>query len=278
MMRPRGRSFFFSLLIVLLLQRFSAAQSEPYRLTLREAIEKGLQKNLSVLVADSQVQEAEGTSTRRFSQLLPRVHTRSYANLQTVNLAAFGFNFPGVPTLIGPFSNYDFRVSAEQSVVDLQSYRAWKASQSQVRSDKLDYQDARDVIIRSIASLYLNGQAAQARIEAAQTRVTASDALYKLARDKHDSGTATGVDVLRAQVQLANDQQALLVAQNDLKQTLLTLARQMGMSPGTRLELAETLQYRALKQNPPDVLLPNALQARADYLSLARQRETLLEQ
>jgi hypothetical protein len=37
-------------------------------------------------------------------------------------------------------------------------------------------------------------------------------ALLKLAKDKHDAGTATGVDVLRAQVQLANDKQALLVA------------------------------------------------------------------
>jgi len=277
-MRPRGRSFFFSLLIVLLLQRFSAAQSEPYRLTLREAIEKGLQKNLSVLVADSQVQEAEGTSTRRFSQLLPRVHTRSYANLQTVNLAAFGFNFPGVPTLIGPFSNYDFRVSADQSVVDLQSYRAWKASQSQVRSDKLDYQDARDVIIRSIAGLYLNGQAAQARIEAAQTRVTASDALYKLARDKHDSGTATGVDVLRAQVQLANDQQALLVAQNQYKQSLLVLARNIGMNPGAALELAEPLQYEPVPRAPAESLVAPALLSRPDYLSLASQREGLVQQ
>lgn len=278
-MRPQGRRVILSLLATLMLHSFSAAQSsDPYRLTLRDAIDKGLQANLSVLVADSQVQEAEGTSTRRFSQLLPRVRTRSYANLQTVNLAALGINFPGVPTLIGPFSNYDFRVSADQSVVDLQSYRAWKASQSQVRSDKLDYQDARDLIIRSIASLYLNGQAAQARIEAAQTRVAASDALYKLARDKHDAGTATGVDVLRAQVQLANDKQALLVAQNQYKQSLLVLARNIGMNPGTPLELAEPLQYQPVPRAQAESLVPSALLSRPEYLSLASQRQGLVEQ
>ncbi len=52
----------------------------------------------------------------------------------------------------------------------------------------------------------------QARAEAAQSRVTDSSTLLKLAKDKHDAGTATGVDVLRAQVQLANDKQALLDA------------------------------------------------------------------
>jgi len=278
-MRPHGRSLVFSLLVVLTLRSVSAAQSsEPFRLTLQEAIEKGLRANLSVLVANSQVQEAQGTSTRRFSQLLPRVRTRSYANLQTVNLAALGINFPGVPTLIGPFSNYDFRVSADENVVDLQSYRAWKASKFQVQSDKLDYQDARDLIIRSIAGFYLNGQAAQARIEAAQTRVAASDALYKLARDKHDAGTATGVDVLRAQVQLANDKQALLVAQNQYKQSLLMLARNIGMNPGTPLELAEPLQYQPVPRAQAESLVPSALLSRPDYLSLASQREGLVEQ
>jgi len=35
------------------------------------------------------------------------------------------------------------------------------------------------------------------------------------------------VDVLRAEVQLANDTQAKLVAENQLKQSLLALARSM---------------------------------------------------
>jgi len=257
----------------------SAAQAQsPYRLTLREAIVKGLQSNLSVLVADTRVQETEGTSTRRNSLLLPRIRMQNYANFQNRNLRAFGLSFPGIPEVIGPFSNYDFRVYAEQSIVDLQSYRNWKASKSLIQSDKLSYQDARDLVVRSIAGLYLNGQTAQARIEAAQSRVTASDALYKLARDKHDAGTATGVDVLRSQVQLANDKQALLVAQNQYQQALLVLARNIGMNPGTAISLAEPLQYDPIPQSQPATLVPSALLARPDYLSLASQRQSLTQQ
>ena len=79
-------------------------------------------------------------------------------------------------------------------------------------------------------------------------------------------------------MQLANDKQALLVAQNQYKQTLLVLARNLGMSPGTPLEIAETLQFRALPTEQTDVLLPAALLARSDYLSLASQRRQLVEQ
>lgn len=256
-----------------------AQTGSPHRLTLHDAIERGLQANLSVLVANTRVEEAEGTRTRRISAaLLPRVRGQSYASLQNRNLRAFGISFPGVPEVVGPFSNFDFRVYADQNIVDLQSYRAWKASERALDAGKLDYQDARDLIIRSIASLYLNCQSAAARAAAAESRVNTSSALYKLARDKHDAGTATGVDLLRSQVQLANDRQALLVAQNQYKQSLLVLARNLGMSPSTPIELAEALHFEARPAASLDTLLPAALQTRPDYLSLSSQRRALLEQ
>jgi outer membrane protein TolC len=212
--------------------------------------------------------------------LLPRINAQTYANVQNRNLRAFGISVPGLPlpSVVGPFSNYDVRIYAQQNVLDLAAYRTFKASESAVEAGKLDERDARDLIVRVTAALYLNAQTAASRAEAAQSRVNDSNALLKLANDKHDAGTATGVDVLRAQVQLANEQQSSLVAQNDLKQAFLTLARNIGMSPGTNLELAELLQYRALTQPQPDVLVSEALRVRADYLSLTKQRETLLEQ
>ncbi|HEV2400250.1 MAG TPA: TolC family protein [Candidatus Sulfotelmatobacter sp.] len=259
--------------------RSSAQQAAPYRLTLRDAIEKGLQANLSVLLADTRVEEAQGTRSRRYSAgLLPRIRSESYANFQNRNLRAFGISVPGIPAVVGPFSNYDFRIAADQNIFDLQSYRSYKASQNGVNASKLDYQDARDLIIRAIAGLYLDAQAAAARAEAAQTRVTDSQALYQLARSKHDAGTATGVDVLRAQVQLANDQQGLLAAQNQYKQGLLVLARNLGMNPGTPLDLAEPLHFEPLSHPAAEQIVGTALLARSDYLSLAMQRQQLVEQ
>jgi outer membrane protein TolC len=279
-MKPGVAKLFILVVAVAACWQTSAAQeSTPYRLTLRDAIQRGLRANLSVVVADTRVEEAEGTRVRRLSAaLLPHVTGESYANLQNRNLRAFGISFPGFPQAVGPFSNYDFRVYAQQNVLDLSTYRDWKASERALDASRMDYQDARDLIIRAVASLYLNGQSAQARVDAAQTRVTDSNTLYKLAKDKHDAGTATGVDVLRAQVQLANDQQALLVAQNQYKQALLALARNLGMSVGAPLELAEPLRYEPLAQPQVESIVSSALLARPDYLLLARQREELVEQ
>jgi len=258
----------------------SAQQASSDRLTLQDAIQQGLRANLNVLLAGTRVAEDEGAQTRSLSAaLLPRVSAQVYANYQNRNLRAFGISVPGLPlpNVVGPFSNYDFRIYAQQNVVDLASFRALKAGGLALDAGKLDEQDARDLVVRVVANLYLNAQSAQARAEAAQSRVRDSAALLKLAQDKHGAGTATGVDVLRAQVQLANDQQALLEAQNAYKQSLLALARNLGLDPAAPLELAQPLRFAALPQLQPDELLPGALAARADYLSLDRQRQSLVE-
>ena len=281
MKSKRHTAEFYCLAGLLACMSAAAQQSVPYRLTLQDAIQKALQANLSALVASTRVEEAEGTRMRRLSAaLLPRVNAQTYANYQNHDLQAQGLSFSGlpIPKVVGPLSNYDFRVYAQQNVIDLASYRGLKASERALDAGKMDERDARDLIVRAIAALYLNAQSAAARVDAAQSRVTDSSTLYKLAKDKHDAGTATGVDVLRAQVQLANDRQALLIAKNQLKQSMLELARNLGMSSATPLELAETLDYRPLNMPEIDTLTPAALVERADYLSLASQRQGLIEQ
>lgn len=251
----------------------------PYRLTLQDAIEKGLQANLNVLLSGAKIDAAEGTRLRRLSaELLPRVTAQTYANLQNRDLRAFGISFPGLPGVVGPFSNYDIRVYGQQNLVDLQSLHGFRASERALDADKLDDRDARDLIVRAIAAIYLNAESAAARANAAQSRVNDSNTLYQLAKDKHEAGTATGVDVLRAEVQLANDKQALLIARNAYQQALLSLARNLGIDPGTPLALADTLKFEPLIAPEVETLVSAAVLTRADYLSLAAQRQALVEQ
>ena len=116
--------------------------------------------------------------------LLPRVNAQTYANVQNRNLRAFGISVPGIPfpSVVGPFSNYDFRIYAQQNVIDLASYRTFKASELAVDAGKLDEQDARDLIVRSIAALYLNAQSAAARV---RCRPVARDGLEHSAQAGH---------------------------------------------------------------------------------------------
>jgi outer membrane protein TolC len=247
---------------------------------MRQAITLALKNNLSVRVAGTQVDEASGTQVRRRSALEPLVTSAAFANLQDRNLQAFGFSFPGfpVPLTTGGFGTYDFRVFAQQPVVDRQAYHSYQSSKRQLDATKLTYQDMRDLVIRQAAGYYLDAQAAAAEVQASESRVVTSRALAKLAVDQHSAGLATQVDVLRAQVQLQRDQQNLLVARDTYQTALLVLQRYLGLRPGAPLELAEQLEFHTIAPPDPEQALPAALEARADYRSLRAQHEALVEQ
>jgi len=250
------------------------------RLTLRDVIAIALKNNAGILVAGTQVDEAAGTQERQKAALLPRVRSTSFANLQDRNLHAQGFAFPGVPIPLttGVFGTYDFRVLADQPVVDRQAYHSYQASKRQQDAAKLTYQDTRDLAVRQAAGLYLDAQASFSEVEAAESRVTTSRALERLASDQHAAGLATKVDLLRAQVQLQRDQQTLLVAGDTYATALLNLQRFLGVRPGAPLELAEKLEFRRLELPEPEEAVHAALEARADYRSLQAQRQALVEQ
>ncbi len=255
------------------------AGQEPIRLTLAEAMEKALAGNVRSRIAREGVAQAEGSALRRHAAaLLPRVNAESYANLQNRNLSAFGLSLPGIPKTVGPFSNYDVRIAAQQNLFDFTNYYGFKSSVRIVEAARMSSLDADDDVVREVASVYLAAESAGARATAAESRVNDSAALLKLAQDKHDAGTATGVDVLRAQVQWANDKQALLVARTQYRLSLLTLVRELGMDPGIPLELGETLTFKSLEPGTAEALQQAAMQKRGDYLALAKQRESLMEQ
>jgi outer membrane protein TolC len=278
-LRSLGGISFFA---VLLAAPPVVAQQEParYRLTLEEAIRRGLEANLRVLAAGARIEELGGTSERAKALLLPRAHIEAAATLQNRSLAAFGISMPGIPIppVVGPFSTYDFRGYAEQPLLDLRAYHSWKAAEAQQQAARQDYQDARDQIVRFVAALYLNAQAASARVEAARARVATAEELLRLAQERHDAGVATGVDVTRAEVELADARQRLLESQNAEQRALLLLARNIGLRPGIPLELAESLAYNALPVPDAAAVLAAAFDARAEYRALLAQRSALERQ
>ena len=80
-----------------------------------------------------------------------------------------------------------------------------------------------------MARAYLAAVKADADVETAQANVTLSQALLKQAENQKTAGTGTGIEITRAKVQLANDRQRLLVAQNARRSAHLQLLRAMGL-------------------------------------------------
>jgi outer membrane protein TolC len=106
---------------------------------------------------------------------------------------------------------------------------------------------------------------AEARVEAAKANLNLSETLLKLAQNQKAAGTATGIDVTRARVQLANDQQRLLVAENDRTQSHLHLLRAMDLRLETRVQLTDRLEFKPAGDSSVEKALAVARQSRSDW-------------
>ena len=80
-------------------------------------------------------------------------------------------------------------------------------------------------------------------MKAAQSRVDLAQALYDQANDLQKHGVGTGIDTLRANVELQNEKQRLLEAQTQQKVALYGLARLLNLDPQREIELADTPSF-----------------------------------
>ncbi|MCW5982539.1 MAG: TolC family protein [Bryobacteraceae bacterium] len=256
----------------------AGAQSLP--LTMKQAVDLALEPEGSVRLqmAIEAIEQARSRSGQARAALLPQVDAAVTRDNRTVNLRAFGVNFdiPGTPFqtpgLVGPFPVFDARASGSQSVFNFSSIRRYQASRGGVRTAREESDATRDQVAAQVAKAYLAALRAQARIEASQANVRLAEELLNLAKNQRDAGTGTGMDVTRAMVQLANERQVLLVAENERTRAHLELKRAMDMRLDTPLELTERLEYHAVDPMEPEAAIRQALEARPDWKA-QRQRE-----
>lgn len=238
-------------------------------ISLEEAINRGLKQNLGLLLSSEDVGSARGAHWQQLSALLPNVTTTSYVDTSQINLAEFGFTFkiPGVaiPSIVGPFTYYDGRVYATQSVLDLKAINNTHAATESLKAAQHTFKDARDLVVLAVGYNYLLAIADEARIETAEAQVNTGQALYNQASDQLKAGTSPAIDALRAQVELQTRQQQLIQARNDLAIQKLTLARVIGLAPGQEFDLTDKSPYAPLEGLTVDEALKRAYASRSDY-------------
>ena len=234
------------------------ATDEVLKISILDAIDRGLKHNLGLLLGGQGTRQARGARLIALSDLLPHVNGRIAETSQQTNLAALGFpGIPGIPSVVGPFKYFDARATLGQSILDLNALNNARAANENLHAAELTYQDARERVVVVIADIYLELLSSQARMESAQAEFKTADEIFKQAQDLRNSGVAAGIDVLRAQVQAQVRSQQLIAAENDVEKKKLDLARAMGLPAGQKFEITDKMP-EAL---PQPVALDTALQA-----------------
>ncbi|MDE3157443.1 MAG: TolC family protein [Acidobacteriota bacterium] len=264
----------YIMLVLGMTATLAAEERGPLSLSLKRAVEIATSQEGStpIQLSAESLKQAELRSKEARAALLPDVEGAfSYEN-RTANLAAMGISltrlpFPGFefPTFVGPFLTMDARASVTQSVFDVSSIRKFQASKVGVSAARSDSESASEQVAAVVARAYLGAVRADTDVETAQANVMLSQAVLRQAENQKNAGTGTGIEITRARVQLANDQQRLLVTENARRAAHLQLLRAMGVRLDTEVQLTDGLQYVAVDALTLENARAQALRDRPDY-------------
>ena len=258
------------------------ASADPLPLGLDDAIERGLSRNLQVQLANEAERSVRGQISTVFYQLMPNVKAVAYTRAQEIDLAAMGFKAsslagfgfaPGSISNIVKVNTTAAQISADQVLFNLPDFYLYAAAKRAETVFQMNVLNARGAIVQAVATQYLAALADQAQIANAQALLTADEEVLRQATLSHDAGVGTNVDVLRARVQLQNQQQVVVRTQNTFEKDKIALDRLIGLPADQQLTLTDTVPYSDLAKMTLTDAKALAYQRRKDLLALQAQLE-----
>ncbi len=248
-----------------------AASAQTIDLSLDDAIQRGLQSNLGIILSGTNTAGARAARLSQLQSLLPGIDFTAKEAAQQVDLPAEGLRIPGFPKIIGPFGYTDVRASLTWSLVDVQSLRNYLAARHNFAAAQLSAEDARDMVVLTVGNAYLLVLADQTNVSSVQAQVDTAKVSLNQAVDNHQAGTAPLLDELRARVDYQSLEQQLITAQNSLEKDKLALARTIGLPLAQSFNLTDTAPYAPFDQLDANALIQQAKANRKDLAALVEE-------
>src|SRR5690349_3456167 len=252
----------------------AGAPTEALRLTLDQAVALALKENPTAQIAILAAAQSEQDKNIARAELLPQANARISDEAEKINLRAqFGGvpAFPGLPSTLGPFQFFSAGPSVSTPVFDLTLWQRYQAARNTAEASKASSLSTREQVILLTVSQYIGTLRAIANVQASQSRVDLAQALFDQAADLQKEGVGTGIDTLRANVELQNERQRLLEAQNDRETLLYGLSRLLNLDPRQKVELADSLNFSDTPQPEVEASMEAALADRQEWKALNSQ-------
>lgn len=258
----------------------------PIPLSLDDAIDRGMQRNLQLLLARQNQRLVHGQVLTVANNLLPSVTAEVYTRAQQINLAAMGFKPaslealqelfgipPGGFSTIVKVNTTAARLNVDQQLFNVPAYYLYRAAQKADTVASMTMLNAEGNVVLDVGTQYLLALADVSQIENAKELAKADEVVLQQATASHDAGVGTNLDVLRARVQLQTQQQTVINAENIFAKDKIALNRLIGLPAEQELTLTDKTPFATFAQLPLDQAKVLAYARRKDLLSLEAQME-----
>jgi len=261
---------------------------QTIKLSLDEAISRGLQNNLGLKEAENAERGVHAERNEALQQFFPTVTLKLSTGLYQHNLAAQGFGpstiakfaalsppptsgtTPSFPTITRDDLS-EAKVYFSQTLFSGPVIAGWRAAGAAEKSAYFAKMTARGEVIQQVATAYLHAIAASSDVDNAKALLDQDQVQLDHAHAAHQAGVASNIDELRARVQFQAQQQALLYAQNAFQKNLILLKREIGIDPGQKIALTDPAPYSDLAEQTPEEVRAIAYKSRQDYQNLQNE-------
>ncbi len=232
------------------------------RLSLREAMEAAVDQNPTIRLFRERIVQAQDVANTQLGELLPNLSGR----LSGARRRFFTSSFAGPAVVSDPFEFYEARAFLTQNVFSLSLIQKWRAAKTGVDVASMDAEVTKRDSMAAVGLVYFETLRTMASVDARRADVQLNRELLRLAAERKAAGMATSLDVTRARVQMENERQRLLVAENDRDRAKLNLIRTIGLSFDVNLILTDELK-----------MAPVSKQTMAEALQVAQENRTELK-
>ena len=251
----------------------TAQTNPPLRLTLAQSVVRALAQNPEVQIADLQIAESQQDRKIGRSALLPNVSLEASENVRRLNVETLiGHELPAFGRVSGPFQAMVVGPTFSAPIFDLRLWKHYRATKDRLAASRADAQTRREEVSLLVVSQYLGALRATAGVDASKSRVDLARALLDQTKALHESGVATRVDEVRAEVRVRQEEQKLIVAQTDVDTALYGLARLLNIPAGQRIEVADRQAFFDTPAIPTEATIEMALRNRPEVAFIHARR------
>ncbi|MGD8280515.1 MAG: TolC family protein [Gemmatimonadota bacterium] len=269
-------------------QTEATRQTGTYRLSLGDAARLATERSTPVLEARARTEGAQARVRGSLSDLLPRVDASAARSARTFNTASFGLDFPTIPgqppffdpdgEVVGPVDATDVRARAVVPLFDLSAFRRRSSAIAGADAAMAEEGAVEDAAATSAATAYIAVLRARSDVDAREEDLALAQELLEVAQGQLDAGVGVGIDVTRAQSQVATIRAQLLAAQHRAETAELMLRRTLHLPDAATLQLTDDLGTMAVEPLPVErQAIADALDQRSD-LNAAEAYESAAEQ
>jgi outer membrane protein len=233
--------------IVATLVSFQVATAEV--LTLNQCVDLALKNNLSVQSARNAFATSQAQTYTAWGSILPSISISTSANRNWPG--AFDVNISKKRT-----DSYSgaLNFSVTYGGLGLGTYSNFKRLYHSKNSSFYGLSSAQSNIIQQIKADYFGVVRAKSLVGVANNAVKRDQEGLRVAQSRYDLGAASMSDVLKARVQLGNDQLDSVTQANSYQLALVTLAFDMGVDVGRGVEIDENLPTPQFNMSFDDAL------------------------